>query len=424
VLDRDLIRNKPEFVRNGILRKRLDSSILDRFLLADSAWRSATTSMEIKKASANQSAKTIGQLMAQGKKEEAERAKLLSKGLKEQLQLEEKATRELEAELRKIELEFPNLPHESVPDGTDEHDNPVIRLWGEKPKFDFEPQTHWDLGDRLKLFDLLKGAKIAGSGFIVYTGLGARLQRALFSYMIDHQTQRNGYAEVFPPYLVNTASLVGTGTLPKFEEDLYKCEDDLYLIPTAEVPLTNLYRDEILDMKELPVNLAGYSACFRKEAGAAGKDTRGLLRIHQFDKVELVKFCAPEDSYKQLEQLVADAESVLQALGMHYRVIEICSGDLGPKGCKQYDLEVWSPVVGKYLEISSCSNFEDYQARRANIRFRREPGAKPEFVHILNGSGLAVPRLFAALLETFQASDGTVMIPEPLAPYVRTEKLS
>lgn len=271
--------------------------------------------------------------------------------------------------------------------------------------------------------DLPRGAKISGSGFALYTGFGARLQRALFSFMIDHQTLKNGYHEIFPPYLVNSASLIGTGNLPKFEEDLYKVDDDLYLIPTAEVPVTNIYRDEILNGDDLTIKLAGYSGCFRKEAGAAGKDTRGLLRIHQFDKVEMVKFTKPEESYAELETLVQDAESVLQALGIHYRVIELCAGDLGDKGAKCYDIELWAPGVGRFLEISSCTNFEAYQSRRANIRFRRGQGEKPEFVHILNGSGLACPRLFAGILENFQNPDGTVTIPEALRPYVGTDRL-
>ncbi|RYG23325.1 serine--tRNA ligase, partial [bacterium] len=307
-----------------------------------------------------------------------------------------------------------------VPEGKDETENVVVREWGTKPEGEFKP--HWEIAESLGLLDLPRGAKISGSGFAVYTGLGARLQRALFTFMIDHQTSRNGYQEVYPPYLVNSASLIGTGNLPKFEEDLYKADDDLYLIPTAEVPLTNLYRDEIVDA--LPIKIAGYSGCFRKEAGAAGKDTRGLLRIHQFDKVEMVKFVKPEESYAELETLITDAESVLQALGLHYRVIELCTGDLGAKGCKCYDLEVWAPGVGRYLEISSCTNFEAYQSRRANVRYRPEPGAKPEFVHILNGSGLATPRLYAALLETGLQPDGTVLLPEILRPYVGTDRIA
>ncbi len=401
----------------------MDETLVDQFLTADRDWRAAVSELEIKQAESNRISKSIGALMAQGKKDEAEAAKGQTKELKEWLAAQEPAARELEEQLRKIELQFPNLPHASSPDGKTEEDNPVVRQWGEKPVFKVAPKPHWEVGESLGLIDLPRGAKITGSGFVVYTGQGARLQRALGAFMIDHQTRRNGYSEVYPPFLVNSASLVGTGNLPKFEEDLYKADDDLYLIPTAEVPLTNLYANEILDNSDLPINLAGLSACFRKEAGAAGKDTRGVLRIHQFDKVELVKFCRPEESYDELEILTEHAESVLQALGLHYRVIELCTGDIGPKAAKAYDVELWAPGVGRYLEISSCSNFEDYQSRRANIRFRREQGAKPEFVHILNGSGLAVPRLFASILETFQQPDGTVLLPEVLSPYVGADRL-
>jgi len=424
MLDRDLIRHQPDAVRAGIRRKGLDSSLVDDFLSVDSEYRRVKTETGEKQAEANRLSKSIGALMGQGKREEAEEAKVRSKALKEDVVAGEARERDLEERLRAIELLFPNLPHASVPDGADENENVVVREWGVKPEFDFEPRPHWEIAEKLKLLDLPRGAKIAGSGFAVYTGQGARLQRALFNFMVDHQTRHRGYQEIYPPFLVNRASLIGTGNLPKFEEDLYKVDDDLYLIPTAEVPVTNLYRDEILDADDLTTNFAAFSGCFRREAGAAGKDTRGLLRIHQFDKVELVKFCRPEDSYAELEKLVADAESVLQALGLHYRIVELCAGDLGAKGCKCYDLEVWSPGVGRYLEISSCTNFEAYQARRANIRYRPAPGAKPEFVHILNGSGTACPRLFSAIVETYQHADGTVSLPPALWPYVGDEKLT
>ena len=362
--------------------------------------------------------------MAQGKKDEAEAAKAQTAELKQNIAALEAQTRELDERMTSVELLIPNLPHASIPDGKDESENVMVREWGHQPEFAEAPKPHWEIAESLKLLDLPRGAKISGSGFAVYTGQGARLQRALFNFMIDHQTLKNGYREIYPPFIVNRASLIGTGNLPKFEEDLYKVDDDLYLIPTAEVPVTNLYRDEILDGADLTINLAAFSGCFRKEAGAAGKDTRGLLRIHQFDKVELVKFTKPEDSYDQLELLVKDAESVLQTLGLHYRIVELCAGDIGVKGCKCYDLEVWSPGVGRYLEISSCTNFEAYQARRANIRFRREQGAKPEAVHSLNGSGLATPRLFSAIVESYQQPDGTVNVPMALRPYVGAETLS
>jgi seryl-tRNA synthetase len=424
MLDRELIRRDPEFVKRGISRKRLDTSVVDRFLEVDSKWRATKTALDENAAESNRISKSIGQLMAQGKKEEAEAAKAQTSEIKKTVGRLEGEERQLDAELREIELQIPNLPHESVPDGDDETANAFIRDWGEKPTFSNPPKPHWEIADELKLLDLPRGAKIAGSGFVVYTGMGARLQRALFNFMVDRQTLKNGYQEIYPPYIVNRASLVGTGNLPKFEEDLYKVDDDLYLIPTAEVPVTNLYRDEILDGSDLTINLAAFSGCFRREAGAAGKDTRGLLRIHQFDKVEMVKFTKPEESYAELELLVKDAESILQDLGLHYRIVELSTGDLGAKGAKCYDLEVWSPGVDRYLEISSCSNFEAYQSRRANIRFRREQGAKPEFVHILNGSGLATPRLFSALVESMQQEDGSVVIPEALRPYVGTDRIA
>lgn len=423
MLDRELIRRDPDLVREGIRRKRLDATIVDTFLKIDTDWRSVKTQLDEKAAESNRISKSIGQLLGQGKKEEAEEAKAQTSSLKAAIGELEGKERELEQSLREVELLLPNLPHASIPDGDDETANVVVREWGEKPTFAEAPKPHWEIAEKLALVDLPRGAKITGSGFVVYTGQGAKLQRSLFNFMVDHQTMKNGYQEIYPPFLVNRASLIGTGNLPKFEEDLYKVDDDLYLIPTAEVPVTNLYRDEILNGDDLTINLAAFSGCFRREAGAAGKDTRGLLRIHQFDKVEMVKFTKPEDSYAELETLTSNAESVLQTLGLHYRVVELASGDIGAKGCKCYDIEVWSPGVDRYLEISSCTNFEAYQARRANIRFRREQGAKPEFVHILNGSGLACPRLFSALTETFQQPDGTVTLPEALRTYVGSDKL-
>lgn len=393
------------------------------FTAVDQEYRSIKPTLDDLRAQMNQASKSIGALMGQGKKDEAEAAKQQAGAIKEQIQQLEARERELEASLNQLELRFPNLPHESVPDGMTPEENVVVREWGTKPSFDFEPLAHWDLAEKLALLDFARGAKITGSGFPVYTGWGARLQRALIQFMVDHQTLDRGYREIYPPYLVNADSLIGTGNLPKFEEDLYKTQDGFYLIPTAEVPVTNLYRDEILDGASLPINLAAFTGCFRREAGAAGKDTRGLLRIHQFDKVELVKFVTPESSYDELEKLVQDAESVLQALGLHYRVVLLCAGDMGEKGCKCYDLEVWSPGVGRYLEISSCTNFESYQARRAKIRFKREAGGDTEFVHILNGSGLATPRLFSALVETYQQADGTVVIPDALRAAVGTDVL-
>jgi seryl-tRNA synthetase len=422
MIDRQLIRKDPESLKRAIARKGLDAPI-DQALKIDEEWRRVKTELDDANAESNRISKSIGQLMGQGKKDEAETAKAQAKAFKDKIPELETKARALEEELEGLELEIPNPPHESVPDGMTPEENVDIRAWGDKPTFAQEPKPHWELAESLKLVDFERGVKISGSGFILYTGMGARLQRALFNWMIDHQTLTRGYKEIYPPYVVLRESLVGTGNLPKFEDDLYKTTDGLYLVPTAEVPVTNIYRDEILNGDDLTINLAAFTGCFRKEAGAAGKDTRGLLRIHEFDKVELVKFVKPEESYAELEKLVIDAESVLQALGLHYRVIELCAGDMGFKGAKAYDLEVWAPGVGRYLEISSCTNFEAFQARRANIRFRRTAGEKPEFVHILNGSGLACPRLFAAILETFQQPDGSVKIPEILQPYVRASEL-
>ncbi len=422
MLDRRLIREQPDLVRTGAAKKRTPAPI-DEFLEVEEKWRAEVTSLGEKNAESNRVSKSIGELMAQGKRDEAELAKASTRELKEEIQSMEQIVRDLETRLNSLELQIPNPPHESVPDGDSEDQNLVVREWGDKPRFDFEPKPHWEIAETLGLLDLERGSKIAGSGFAVYTGLGARLQRGLVSFMIDHQTLVNGYREIYPPYVVNTASLTGTGQLPKFADDLYQCDENLWLIPTAEVPVTNLYRDEILDASALTMKMAAFSGCFRKEAGAAGKDTRGLQRMHQFDKVELVKYTLPENSYEELESLTKDAESILQVLGLHYRVVLLCSGEMSFSNAKCYDLEVWAPGVNKYLEISSCSNFEAFQARRANIRFRRGPGEKPEFIHILNGSGLATPRLFATILEACQNEDGTVVVPEPLRSYVRADVL-
>lgn len=423
MLDRNLIRTQPEAVRAGAARKGIQVDV-DAYLALDGEYRALLTDLQTKQAESNTKSKAIGALMGQGKKDEAEAAKEEMKALKEAIAAGEAQQRDLEDKLHALDLGFPNIPHESVPDGFSEEKNEIVRDWGDIPQFDFDVKPHWDVADALKLVDFARASKISGSGFAVYTGWGARLQRALISFMIDHQTLTNGYYEIYPPYMVNTASLTGTGQLPKFEEDLYKTDEDLYMIPTAEVPVTNLYRDEILEAWQLPMRFAAYSACFRKEAGAAGKDTRGIQRMHQFDKVELVKYTLPETSYDELESMVVDAESVLQALGLHYRISLLCAGEMSFSNAKCYDLEVWSPGVGRYLEISSCSNFESFQARRANIRFRRAQGEKPEYVHILNGSGLATPRLFAAICEQCQQADGSVVVPEPLRSYVGTDVIT
>jgi len=327
--------------------------------------------------------------------------------------------REVDDSLQLLMLSIPNIPHESVPVGETEEDNVEIRKWGTIPDFPFEPKPHWDLAEDLGILDFERAAKVTGSRFVFYKGLGARLERALWNFMLDLHVDKHGYEEVLPPYMVNRASMTGTGQLPKFEEDAFLVESkDYFLIPTAEVPVTNMHREEILNGDDLPIRYAAFSACFRSEAGSAGRDTRGLIRQHQFNKVELVKFVKPEDSYDELEKLTTDAEEVLQLLELPYHVIAICTGDLGFTAAKKYDLEVWLPSQGVYREISSCSNFEAFQARRANIRFRRDPKSKPEYVHTINGSGLAIGRTVAAILENYQQADGSIVIPKVLRPYM------
>ncbi|MBT5385561.1 MAG: serine--tRNA ligase [Candidatus Marinimicrobia bacterium] len=338
-------------------------------------------------------------------------------------ELEEK-TQASKLELDRHLLSLPNLPHESVPIGTNEKDNPLVREWGEERQTDFKLKNHLELGEALGLFDFERGAKISGSGFPLYTGKGAKLERALINFMLDIHTEQHGYTEIFPPFVVRPESAITTGQLPKFAEDMYPSEkDDLWLIPTAEVPVTNIHRDEIMTADKLPINYTAYSACFRREAGSYGKDTRGFLRLHQFNKVELVKFVTPENSYSELETLVTHAETVLQSLGLRYRVIELCSGDLSFSAAKCYDIELWAPGEQKWLEVSSCSNFEDFQARRGNIRYRKTSDKKVDFVHTLNGSGVATPRLLVALLETYQNEDGSISIPKSLQPYMNAPAL-
>jgi seryl-tRNA synthetase len=321
-------------------------------------------------------------------------------------------------------LNIPNLPDESIPDGQDEFSNRFVREWGKKPSLSTEPLNHVELGEKLDLIDLKRAAKISGARFAIYKGAGAALLRGLVNFMVDVQTQENGYEELYPPFLVNKASMLGTGQLPKFENDQFAMRDDpLYLIPTAEVPVTNFHREEILDEKSLPICYTAYTPCFRREAGSYGKDTHGLIRQHQFDKVELVKFSRADESEQELEKLVRDAESILKKLNLHYRVMELCAGDIGVSASKTYDLEVWLPSQNTYREISSCSNFRDYQARRAQIRCKKRTGGKPEFVHTLNGSGLAAGRLFVAILENYQNADGTVTVPEALRPYLQGREL-
>ncbi|MWV47608.1 serine--tRNA ligase [Paenibacillus sp. HJL G12] len=352
-------------------------------------------------------------------KEDAEELILEMREVSDRIKAMDEEVRELEASISELMMAIPNIPHESVPVGTSEEDNIELRRWAEPNKFDFEPKAHWDIAQGLDILDFEAAAKVTGSRFTFYKGLGARLERSLINFMMDLHSSEHGYEEMLPPYIVNGDSLRGTGQLPKFEEDLFKIRDtDYYLIPTAEVPVTNYYRDEILSPEDLPKHFVAYSSCFRSEAGSAGRDTRGLIRQHQFNKVELVKLVAPETSYEELEKMTANAEHVLQLLKLPYRVMSLSTGDMGFSAAKTYDLEVWLPESGMYREISSCSNTEDFQARRANIRFRPEPKAKPEFVHTLNGSALAVGRTVAAILENYQQADGSVIVPEVLQPYM------
>jgi seryl-tRNA synthetase len=395
----------------------VDPGLLDELLAKDEQWRAALTEVERLKSVRNKASEVIAQKKKQGldASEDIAQMREVSNRIKE---LDEEV-RTLDEAVRNLLLAIPNIPHESVPDGTSEEDNVPVRYWGDKPEFSFEPRPHWEIAEALDIVDFERATKITGSRFVLYKALGAKLERALANFMLDWQIEKNGYIEMFPAFIANEDSLIGTGNLPKFGDEMFKLEGmPYYLIPTAEVPLTNYYRDEILTADQLPVKFAGYSACFRSEAGSAGKDTRGLIRLHQFQKVELVKLVAPETSYEELESLVADCASILEALELPYRVVEICTGDLGAKETKKYDLEVWLPAQNTYREISSCSNFEDYQARRANLRFRRSESSRPEFVHTLNGSGLAIGRTVAAILENYQQADGSVRIPKALVPYM------
>jgi seryl-tRNA synthetase len=362
--------------------------------------------------------------IARLKKEKKSADDLLAqmKGIAERVKEMAERLNGVEAGLREILLQIPNIPHPSVPIGQGASTNQEIRRWGTLPNFSFKPKEHWEIGESLDILDFERAAKVSGARFTLYKGVGAALERALINFMIDLHAKERGYTEILPPFMVNADSLVGTGQLPKFESDLFKTTAGYYLVPTAEVPVTNMHRDEILNVSELPISYVAYTPCFRSEAGAAGKDTRGLIRQHQFNKVELVKFTKPEESYDQLEKLTNDAEEVLKRLGLAYRVVTLCTGDLGFAAAKTYDIEVWFPAQGIYREISSCSNFEDFQGRRANIRFRRGPKEKPEFVHTLNGSGLAIGRTVAAILENYQDEKG-VVVPEALRPYLRVERI-
>jgi len=399
--------------------------VLRDFRDVDTQRRQAITEAETMKARRNKASEDINQLKKSG--QDATAAIAETKDLREQIQAREKMAADLDARLRDILAGIPNLPHSSVPVGQSADENLEVRRWGSPPQFDFTPKPHWDLGAELGVLDLERAVKLTGARFAVYWDLGAKLERALANFMLDLHTREHGYTEVLPPYLVNSESMYGTGQLPKFAADSFRVphgEKDLWLIPTAEVPVTNLYRDEILDAARLPISLTAYTPCFRSEAGSYGKDVRGIIRQHQFQKVELVKFTRPENSYEEHEKLTRNAETILEKLGLHYRTMTLCTGDMGPSSAKTYDIEVWLPGQQLFREISSCSNFESYQARRANIRYRPEGRNKTEFVHTLNGSGLAVGRTWVAIVENYQQGDGSVVIPEALRPYVGAERIT
>lgn len=416
MLPRDLLRSDPDRVARALADRGQEKSALDAWRGLDVERRETLTRLEELKRQRNEASQAIGRLKAQGG--DAAEAIAAVGALKGEIAALDARVAGVDEELAAIELRLPNLPHESVPRGADESANRVERVVGEPRRFDFEPKAHWDLGSELGILDFERGAKVAGARFTVYVGAGAALERALVAFMIDLHTGEHGYTEVLPPYVVNSASLVGTGQLPKFEQDLFHLEGtDYYLVPTAEVPVTNLHRDEILDAGELPIRYCAFTPCFRSEAGSHGKDVRGLIRQHQFHKVELVHLAAPETSYDELEVMATNAGRVLERLGLPYRVVCLSTGDMGFSAAKTYDLEVWLPGQGAYREISSCSNCEDFQARRANLRYRAE-GEKPRFLHTLNGSGLAVGRTLIAILENYQQADGTVALPEALRPYL------
>ncbi|MCX5726089.1 MAG: serine--tRNA ligase, partial [Candidatus Saganbacteria bacterium] len=408
MLDPKLIRNNPDTVREALRRRGDDAGIVDQYLRIDELWRKASHEVDSQKAERNSVSDKIGELKKN--KKNADDLVAETKKISDKIKAGDEELKALEENLRGIALLLPNIPHIDVPEGKDGRDNLEIRSWGKKKFFGFVPSPHFEIGTELGILDFDSAAKVSGSRFATILGKGALLERALINFMLDTHTKEHGYTEVWAPFIVNRLSMFGTGQLPKFEEDLFRLKDeDLYLIPTAEVSVTNLHREEILDGSRLPLKYVSYSPCFRREAGSYGKDVRGLIRQHQFNKVELVKFVEPEASYKELESLTADAEAILQKLGLHYRVVVLCTGDIGFAAAKTYDIEVWFPSEEKHREISSCSNFSDFQARRANIRSKKGEG-KPEFVHTLNGSGLAVGRTFAAILENYQKEDGTIEI--------------
>ncbi len=415
MIDRELLRKEPDFVQRKLRERGYDIDV-GVFLELDRRRREIIKELDGLRRERKERSREYGRLKAQGK--EAEDLREQTRKIGERIKTLEEELREVEARLHDFMLSLPNIPHGSVPVGSDEGDNLEVRRWGEPRKFDFDPLPHWELGSRLGLFDFPRAAKIVGARFAMSYGPLAAMERALVAFMIDLHTSK-GYLEVLPPFIAHRDSLIGTGNLPKFEQELFKIEGrPWYLIPTAEVPLTNIYRDEILEEDSLPIKLVSYTPCFRAEAGAAGKDTKGLIRLHQFNKVELMIYSKPEDSYDILEELTSDAEEVLRRLELPYRVVALCTGDLGFSAAKTYDIEVWMPSYGRYVEISSCSNFEAFQARRARLKFRRKGSRKTEFLHTLNGSGLAVGRTVAAIMENYQNPDGTITVPEALRPYM------
>jgi seryl-tRNA synthetase len=420
MLDLNYVRDNLDRVRAALATRGVAPTALDVFVSADAERRRLIGESDQLNARRNSASREIGVLMKDGRRDEAEAQREAVGKLKERISELDQLREQAEAQMRELLSTLPNLPHPSVPVGRDESANLEVRRWGTKPEFDFTPRDHVDLGSSLGILDLERASKIAAARFAILNGAGARLERALVSFMLDLHTTEHGYQETLPPFIVNKDSLFGTGQLPKFEEDLFKLRDerDLYLIPTAEVPVTNYHREEILDAAQLPKKWVAYTPCFRSEAGSYGRDTRGVIRQHQFEKVELVKYALPENSYDELESLTAHAERVLQLLGLHYRTVALATGDLGFGAAKTYDIEVWLPSQGAFREISSCSNYEAFQARRAQIRFRRGGGAKPEFVHTLNGSGLAIGRTWIAILENYQQADGSVIIPEVLLQYM------
>ncbi|NLL19809.1 MAG: serine--tRNA ligase [Clostridia bacterium] len=415
MLDVKFVRENPELVEAGLKKRGMEMG-LDNFLALEKKRRQTLGEVEQLKSRRNKVSETIAQKKKAG--EEAQDLIEEMRAVSQQIKELDEQLKAMEEDIQASLLNIPNIPHDSVPEGLSDEDNQEVRRWGEPRQFDFTPKAHWEIAEDLDILDFERAGKVTGTRFTFYKGLGARLERALINFMLDLHTGEHHYVELFPPFLVNSSSMTGTGQLPKFAEDMFKVENhDLYLIPTAEVPVTNIYANEILDGAQLPIYHCAYSACFRAEAGAHGRDTRGLIRQHQFNKVELVKFAHPDHSYEELEKLTNNAERVLQLLGLPYRVVNLCAGDLGFSSAKTYDLEVWLPAFNNYREISSCSNFGDFQARRANIRFR-EGKSKPRYVHTLNGSGVAVGRTVAAILENYQEADGSVRIPEVLQPYM------